>query len=96
MAKTFQDNALDGKVALISGGTRGINLGIARGFMQAGAKVVVFGRNAERAAAAQARIQRPLQGSDGHCHCCGQQDLDDRQRWRNFSMVSTRQAGLQA
>jgi NAD(P)-dependent dehydrogenase (short-subunit alcohol dehydrogenase family) len=35
-----------GKVAVISGGTRGIGAGIARGFLQAGAEVLVCGRTA--------------------------------------------------
>ena len=57
ISAAFQENILKDKVALISGGTRGINLGVARGFMQQGAKVVVFGRNEERAAQAQAELQ---------------------------------------
>jgi len=47
------------KTVFISGGTSGINLGIARGFAAGGARVMVFGRDAEKAerAAAQLRAQ---------------------------------------
>ena len=38
-------NLLDGKVALISGGTKGIGLAIAAGFVAEGARVVINGRN---------------------------------------------------
>jgi 2-deoxy-D-gluconate 3-dehydrogenase len=36
---------LDGKVALVTGGNGGIGLGIARGLVQAGARVAIAGRN---------------------------------------------------
>ena len=38
---------LDGKTALVTGGTRGIGMMIARGLLQAGAAVVVSSRNAD-------------------------------------------------
>ncbi len=43
---------LDGQHAFITGGTSGINLGIARRLVRAGAKVTVLGRKVEKAKAA--------------------------------------------
>ncbi|MGW3994333.1 SDR family oxidoreductase [Amycolatopsis sp. NPDC004772] len=44
---------LTGKHALVTGGTRGIGLMIARGLLQAGARVVISSRNADACAEAQ-------------------------------------------
>src|SRR5262245_1127440 len=47
---------LKGKVAVVTGGNGGIGLGMARGLADAGAKVVVAGRNAQKSAAAAKEI----------------------------------------
>ena len=44
----FVEGLLAGQHAFVAGGTGGINLGIARRLVQAGAKASLLGRNAER------------------------------------------------
>ena len=53
----FRPELLRGKTAFIAGGTSGINLGIAEGFARAGARLVVAGRNAEKAERAAASLR---------------------------------------
>ncbi len=48
--------SLDDKYALVIGGTSGIGKAIARGYLQAGARVVVAGRNAEKLERALAEL----------------------------------------
>lgn len=52
---------LEGRVAIVTGGSRGIGLGIARELAEAGARVAVVARNGERAAEAAAGLP-----GDGH------------------------------
>ncbi|GAA2600934.1 SDR family oxidoreductase [Winogradskya consettensis] len=47
---------LSGKRALVTGGTRGIGMMIARGLLQAGARVVISSRSAEACAQAQEQL----------------------------------------
>ena len=49
--------SLAGKTALVTGGNGGIGLGMARGLGQAGATIVVVGRNEEKCAAASRELQ---------------------------------------
>lgn len=48
---------LEGRIALVIGGTSGIGKAIARGYLEAGARVVVAGRNADKLEAALAELK---------------------------------------
>lgn len=52
---------LTGEVAIVTGGSRGIGLGVSRALARGGARVAIVARDGERAAAAAARLE-----GDGH------------------------------
>ena len=56
------DLGLDGKVALVTGGSKGIGFGIAAGLAAEGARVAVASRDEER-------VRRPRTGSAGTASC---------------------------
>src|ERR1700760_2613677 len=53
----FPPDLLRGEVALVTGGGSGMGLGMARGLAQAGARIAVLGRSAERTAEGVAAIR---------------------------------------
>jgi len=58
MANVFGDKVLAGKVAFVAGGTRGLNLGIAKRYAAQGARVAVLSRNQERVDQAVAELRQ--------------------------------------
>lgn len=70
MANAF---SLDGRVALVIGGTSGIGKAIASGFLEAGARVVVAGRTPAKLESA-VRDLRAL--GDAHGNCADVNDLE--------------------
>jgi gluconate 5-dehydrogenase len=54
MNKMFE---LNGKIALVTGSSQGIGFALAKGLAEAGARVIINGRDAARLAAAQAKLR---------------------------------------
>jgi NAD(P)-dependent dehydrogenase (short-subunit alcohol dehydrogenase family) len=61
-SSVFRENLLEGKVALVTGGSSGINLGIAKRLLTQGARVVIVARDPERLARAQTELEQIAPG----------------------------------
>ena len=57
-------NLLDGKIAIVTGGNGGIGLGIAEGFAEQGANVIIASRNNEKNKSAIEKIKKVSKDSD--------------------------------
>lgn len=66
---------LEGEVVLITGGNGGIGLGMARGVAEAGARVAIWGRNAEKNAAAVEDLRG--RGAEAEAFTCDVASEDD-------------------
>lgn len=75
---------INGKTAVITGGTSGIGLATARAFLQKGAKVVIAGRNAERGQKAEAELREV--GNDVIFHQCDTSDSQEVQDLIKFAV----------
>jgi NAD(P)-dependent dehydrogenase (short-subunit alcohol dehydrogenase family) len=76
-------------VVFISGGTSGINLGIAKGFAALGARVLVFGRDAAKADAAAAEIR----GQTGATVMAGSADVRSFEAIQSLFERATQELG---
>jgi 2-deoxy-D-gluconate 3-dehydrogenase len=81
---------LTDKIALVTGGNGGIGLGMARGLGQAGATVLIVGRNAEKSAAAL----RDLQSAGIRAESFGADVTDEAAVQRLFTQVQNRYGRL--
>ena len=83
---------IDGKTALVTGGSRGIGLMIARGFVEAGAKVYISSRKAEVCDEVAAELSKD--GRGGTCLSLPADLSDDAEVTRLASEVGSREDRL--
>lgn len=76
MSQVFTDGLLSGQVAVVTGGSGGIGLGIATGFARLGCAVVIVGRTGERLDKVAAAIAEHT-GHPAHPFAC---DVRDNER----------------
>jgi len=74
---------LRGKRAVVTGGSRGIGLAVARAFAREGADVVICGRNADALVDAASLIRSQSTARVWH-HVCDVADLEDVRRFASF------------
>ena len=72
---------LTGKYALVTGGTRGIGMMMARGLLQAGARVVVSSRKADACAAARSNVARSATCGPSRPTCLGTTNANASPTW---------------
>lgn len=75
---------INGKTAVITGGTSGIGLATAKAFLQKGAKVVIAGRNADRGQKAEAELREV--SNDVIFHQCDTSDSQEVQGLIKFAV----------
>jgi 2-deoxy-D-gluconate 3-dehydrogenase len=81
---------LTDKIALVTGGNGGIGLGMAKGLAEAGAAVIIVGRNEEKSAAALQQLR--AEGARASSVTC---DVTDESAVRDlFAKVQDRHGGL--
>jgi len=80
---------LSGRTALVTGGSRGLGLAMARGLAEAGANVVISSRNEQELRAAAEEIKL---GNSGRVECLVA-DMIDRRQVRNLAAEATRLTG---
>jgi NAD(P)-dependent dehydrogenase (short-subunit alcohol dehydrogenase family) len=72
---------LRGKVAVVTGGNRGIGLGLARGLAKAGASISIWARDAEQSAAAKVELESlGAEVQVMHCDVSSEQAVADATR----------------